>query len=479
MKKSIMSVLLCAIAGVAMAQKPHYLPGDGIYIVGLPADMSVPYEYPVMVTEAYQAKFKTTGAELASIAAGKSYNISNRLQDDGTLDLVSFMGCGQAYNLVVRNYDGESYSIGDYAPNKTWSKSYLVAAFPGWNGTDQYILGVYDHWDCPVTYDADVELTEKKATSVSVDFGNPHEGLVCQGVNFNIISADAQLDSKIASLTVKVNLMDEQRTSVVRSKTIPVKSDAVRIVGSTEDGKTIYSVYADLYPQMVIAQPFCVEVGGFDKLGTDAWIPRAVDTHNLYPTHTTYHLAGGSEQVAESDVCINIEGYFNYVGTWGWPNGKCEYGECVAQGDYVQVYIDPSDPDWPGMFFTGDPTFPIECAFGANDLVLLEKPEWIGEIQIDRSQWVEYGALLVIMQADALPTGENGRYDKVVISTTDEASQYTIHIRQGNGSFPTGVDGVKVEVPVSGGMFDLSGRRITAPQKGQIYIKDGKKRTHP
>lgn len=474
MRYIALTLLLCAMAGNALAQKPHYLLGDGVYIVGLPADESETYDCPVMVTEAYQATFKTTGAELASITADKSYNISNRLKGDGTLDLISFMGCGQASKLIVRNYDGESYTIGDYAPNKTWNKSYLVAAFAPWDGTGYYTLGVYDHWDCPVSYDADVMLTEKKANSLTVDFGNPHEGLVCTGVNFNLISADAALKSKASALSVFVNILDESRKEVVDTRTLRVKASNVQLIRSMEDGNNLYAVYVDFTSPLILSQPFTVGVEGFDQLGTEAWMPRAVDTHGLYPTHTTYHLEASDEKVAESDVCLNIEGYFNYVGSWGWYDGKCEYGECVAQGDYVQVYIDPSDPDWPGMYFSGDPTFPVECTFGVSDLCLEEKPEWIKEVQIDGSQWDEYGALLIIMQADGLPTGESGRYGKVVISTQDEASQYTIHIRQGNGSFPSSIDGLQVELPVCGGMFDLSGRMLAAPKSGQLLVRDGK-----
>lgn len=475
MKKNLLTILFCAVAFSAMAQKPHYLPGDGVYIVGLPADMNTTYDYPVMVAEAYQTTFKTTGAELASIYAGKSYNISNRIKEDGTLDLISFMGCGEANKLTVRNYDGESYTIGDYAPEKTWSTSYLVAAQAPWDGKDTYTLGVYDHWDCPVTYAADAMFTESKANGVSVNFGNPHEGLVCLGVNFNLVSTSADLKSKVAALNVCVNLWDEGRKEIVGSKDSKLKSSNVKLVRTTDDGLNIYSVYVNFTSPLIIAQPFTISVDGFANLGVDAWLPRAVDTHNLYPTHTTYSVGNDNVQVAESDACINVEGYFNYVGTWAWYDGKCEYGECVAQGDYVQVYYDPSDPDWPGEFFTGDPTFPVECTFGANDLALEEKPNWITEVEIEGSQWEEYGALLIIMQAGPLPSGENGRYGKVVITTRDDASKYTIHIRQGNGSFPDAIDGPVVALPAEGGMFDLTGRKITTPQPGQIFIKGGKK----
>lgn len=467
--------MLSVVASIAMAQKPHYLPGDGVYIVGLPADGNPTYPCPVMVAEAYQTTFKTTGAELASVYAGKSYNISNRLQGDGTLDMISFMGCGAANNLLVRNYDGESYTIGDYAPVKTWDKSYLVAGYAPWDGKETYTLGVYDHWDCPVSNEADAMLTERRATGLSVDFGNPHEGLVCRGINFNLVSASTDMKSRVSALTVTVNIWNEDHTQLVRSEKTQLTSMSIQKVGELEDGKSLFSVYVDFSPALIIDRPFTVDVDGFDQLGVDAWIPRTVDTHGLYPSHTTYRLAGGTEKVASTDACINVEGYFNYVGSWGWYDGKCEYGECVSQGDYVQVYIDPSDPDWPGMYFTGDPTFPVECTFGASDLLLEERPDWVSQIQIDGSQWAEYGALLIIMQADAMPSGETGRYGKVVITTMDEASKYTIHIRQGNGSFPSSIDGVTVELPVEGGMFDLSGRKVVAPRSGQLYIKNGKK----
>lgn len=475
MKRRILTIfVLCAVALAAMAQKPHYLPGDGVYIVGLPADMSDTYDYPVMVTEAYQAKFQTTGAKLASITADKSYNISSRIQSDGTLDMVSFMGCGAATNLTVRNFAGESYTIGDYAPEKTWTTSYLVAGYEPWDGSGKYTLGVYDHWDCPVTYEADAMFTERGMNGLTVDFGNPHEGLVLMGVNFNLLTTSTSVSKMAMGLKVMLTVWDDARENVIAKKLAVLKTNNINKVG-VEGDANIYSVYADFGMPQIIDRPFAISVEGLADFGFDAWIPRAVDTHDLYPSHTTYYLGDTTEKVNNSDACINIDAYFNYVGAWGWYDGKEERGEVVSAGDYVQVYIDPSDPDWPGMFFTGDPTFPIECTFGIEDLAVDERPDWISEVSIDSSQWDEYEALLIIMTADAMPSEESGRYGKVVITTMDGASKYTIHIRQGNGSFPDAIDGPVVNLPAEGGMFDLSGRQITQPQPGQVYIKNGKK----
>lgn len=473
MKKITSTILLLvAVAFNAMAQKPLYLPGDGIYIVGIPADLSKPYDGPVMVTESYQAKFETRNAEFASIKTDKSINISNRLLSDGTLDLVSFMGTGMAKNLTVRNYDGEAYSIGNYAPEKTWTDSYLVAGFAPWNGKDTYPLGVYNHWDCPVTYDEDTHLTDGSCDRIEVFFGNPHEGLVCKGVNFNIISPDDALSTKISNLEVGIKMMGSDFGEYKECEALASKN--LQKVGTTDNGNNIYSVYLTFSHPVILNDSFGVEITGFTALGTEAWLPRAIDTHDLFPSHTAYIVNDTPVTVANSDVCVNIDAYFNYVGQWAWYDGKEEFGECVAQGDYVQVYYDPSDEDWPGEYFTGEPTFPVECTFGYQDLMIAEKPDWISDIQVDDSQWAEYEALLIIMTADALPSGETGRLGDVVVSTLDEASTYTIHIRQGNATF-TGIADNVIEIPVDGGIFDLSGRRITSAQPGQIIITNGKK----
>lgn len=477
MKKYLITmVAICAVAVEAMAQKPHYLPGDGVYIVGLPADLSKPYECPVMVAEAYQTTFKTTGTNLAAIKANdKSYNISDRLQSDGTLDLISFMGCGEASNLIVRNFKGESYSIGDYAPEKTWDKTILVAAKAPLDGSSFYTLGVYDHWDCPVTYAEDKVLTEEYMDGITVEFGNPHEGLVTAGVNFNLISPSADLINNFSGLNVTVKAWNDDHTSVAGSAVFNAKKNNLKKVGTTENGETIYSVYVKFGQPIIIDHAFSIDIDGLGTLGVDVWLPRAVDTHNLYPTHTTYRLGDDTKTVAESDACVNVDGYFNYLGMWGWPDGKEEFGEVVASGDYVQVYYDPSDPDWPGEFYTGEVTFPVECTFGPSDIMVYDSPSWIEQFEMDSSQWEEYESVLLIMHAEALPSDMRGRYGKVIFSTSDGASQYTIHIRQGNATFPAGIDGPFIDIPAEGGMFDLSGRSITMPQAGQVFIKNGKK----
>ena len=472
-KTAIVITILCAITSLSMAQKPHYLPGDGVYIVGIPANLTVEADHPVMVTEAYQAKFKTTGAQLAAITTDASKNISSRINEEGTLDLVSFMGVGKAYNLIVRNYNGDSYTIGDYAPNKTWDKVTLAAAASYPNGNKACSLGVYDHWDCPVSYDEDEMITVNGMDAVTVDFGNPHEGLICSCINFNLVSREDNLHGIVDNMNVTIYAWDDTHTEVINDQTMSLRDADITKVKDLGNGLFLHSVYVGFGG--LVDCSFDITISGFSTTGSAVWLPRAIDTHNLYPTHTTYSNGDQKETVANVDACVNIEGYFNYIGTWGWYDGKCEYGEVVAAGDYVQVYIDPTDPDWEGEFFTGDPTFPIESTFGIYDIRLEEKPDWINDVQVDDSQWEQYEALLIIMQANPLPNGETGRSGKVVVTTSDGASKYTIYIRQGDAPLPNGIAAPTITLPEEGGYFDLSGRCISRPQPGQIFIHNGKK----
>lgn len=467
------------MATTVMAQKPLYTPGDGVYIAGLPADQSKTYNRPVMVAQAYKATLNMANAKLASMTeSDQSRNIS-RYVSNNVLDLSTFMGVGRIENVIVRNFDGDSYCIGDNAPSKTWSITNLVAGYAPWGGRDNYTLGVYDHWDCPVGYDADEMIVTKKMDKVTVDFGNPHEGLVCQNINFNLVSATDNIAEKVGSMKVTLSTWDAEHSSATIIYNQQLKKNNIRKVKDLNNGLFLHSVYINFPDNIILDKDFEVSVEGFASTDVEVWIPRAIDPNNLYPTHTTYSNATDSESVASTDVCLNIDGYFNYIGMWGWYDGKVERGEVVPQGDYVQVYYDPSDPDWPGRYYTGEAAFPIECTFGINDIALLERPDWISEVKIDASQWDEYECLQIIMTADALPAEETGRYGEVIISTQDMASFYKIRIRQGNATFPNdstdGINNLTVSIPAQGGLFDLSGRRVDNVKEGQIYILNGKK----
>lgn len=445
---------------------PFYLPGDGVYIVGIdPVSRKCPLTEPTLVAEAYRMSFQIQNVDMAAVKAGeKTYNLAKYFsEDEQTLDISAFMGVGTAYDLVVRNEDGQKYQLGQYgaaAPKATR----LLAAYDSWKKHETLPLGVYDHWDCALTYDED-PIIKGGADELTVNFGNPHEGLVLTAISFNLVSKSAGVADIVKSLGVKINVYEEDGKTEKWSSRQPVYKAAVKDLG---DG-----VFAVILPleKPVVFSPLSVTISGLHTL--NAWLPRVVDTHNLYPTHTTY--AGGQQDKA-SDVCLNIEGYFNYIGTWGLCRGKSERGEAYSDGDYVQVYYDPSDEDWPGDYYMGEAAFPVECTFGAADIEVVSAPSWIVDYMVDASQWNDYGAIQLSMIADMLPEEVTGRVGMVRFATSDGASFYNILVRQGTSFFDEyeGVDEV-IDVPVQGGIFDLMGRRVSDFQRGQVYIQNGKK----
>lgn len=495
MKKTIItsSLLLALATANAMAadyDAPYYLPGEGMYYVGLPSTLKAVVSEPTLVTQAYQSRIKLFNTDLVSIKAGaKTYNLADRISEDGAeLDLVSFMGVGNAFDLTVRNMDGEVYQMGDNSTKKKWINTRLLAAQPDWKGHHTLPLAMYDQWDCPITYDRDMALHTEGFNSVRVDFGNPHEGLVITGVNFPLVCA-SNFD-ETAELTVTLNIYNEERTEVIDDYTGIVRIGRVPTTSTLDDGTTIRSISIPFASQgIAVSTPFEVVISGFAGDELNAWLPRSVDNTGIYPSHTVYDEWFGDEGVAPAyavsniNAVVNVEGYFNYIGTWGWWDGKFERGEVVSAADLVQIYYDPADADWPGDYFMGEVGFPIECTFGAEDITIYDMPDWINKISYDISQWEEYGCVQITMSADALPSDLTGRNGKVVLCTRDRASFYTIYIRQGNAWFnmddTEGIEQIYADDQLAPNLssqpiYDLQGRRLDAPVKGKPYICGGK-----
>lgn len=491
MKPYILSLALAAAAS-ASAQSydgPYYLPGDGMYYVGMPSTMKAALTEPTIVTQAYQSRLRLVNAEVASIKAGASnYNVSGRIVEDGdasTLDLVSFMGVGNAFDLTVRDFEGGAYQLGDLAPKKTWYNTRLLAAQPRWRGHETLPLAVYNQWDCPLTTAADPHL-QSGYDAVTVDFGNPHEGLVLREINFPLVKSPACGDD--VELTIAFTVWDADHKEIVTTyeKAITVADlPSVKQDGDNE----IVSFTVPFSRPLVVSTPFEVTLSGLAG-GDLIWPLRAVDSHGIFPSHTTYSSYLGDDSSApetlveaSTDVCFNVYGYFNYIGTWGWWDGKYERGEVVGSADLVQIYYDPTEPDWPGDYFMGEAAFPLESTFGSGDITIAEMPTWINNISYDDSQWDEYGCVQISLYADALPKGETGRNGKVVLVTTDNASYYTIYLRQGGAWFDMGeqqgIDAPlapEAAAPSASLTFDLQGCCISQPRKGQTYISGGKVR---
>ena len=488
--------LLPLSAAAADYDGPYFLPGEGMYHVGLPADLKAVVTEPTLVAQAYQSRLSLVNTELASIKAGTtSYNLADRISDDGTmLDLHRFMGVGNAHDLTVRDMEGGVYHLGDNAPKKNWYATRLLAAQPDWKGHRTLPLAMYDQWDCPVTYAPDARLGAEAYNVVTVSFSNPHEGLVVREVNFPLVCAPDNDNTQ--ELYVSIDVLDARGEEVTATFQHAVSLSEAPTVGADGENSILACRVALPGKGLIINTPFRITVSGFAGDGLHAWLPRAIDHTGIYPTHTTYgEWYGETEPLADADATadavINAEGYFNYIGTWGWPEGKYERGEVVASADLVQIYYDPADPDWPGEYFMGEAAFPLESTFGSQDITIFEQPEWISSISYDDSQWDEYGCTQITLSATALPADLTGRSGKVVLATAEGASFYTIYIRQGGAWFDMsdleGIHALKSDEATKNALgdegdawlvqegrktYDLGGRPATPSTR--IYIRDGR-----
>ena len=97
--------------------------------------------------------------------------------------------------------------------------------------------------------------------------------------------------------------------------------------------------------------------------------------------------------------------------------------------------------------------------------------EWI-EVGIDTSYYAQYGAGVVYVTAEALPTGITGRTATVEVNA--DGNIQTLTIIQGEGQ---GVENTKVNAVFENKSYDLLGREIKDDKlyKGNIIIRNGKK----
>ena len=384
---------------VITAEQPDtiYTPGPGMYYGGLPADGRALYSVPTLFAQAYQSTFDCNYPELS-------------------VDLTHYMGIGvidlsQDTNAGLSHYYTTTY--------------YLNAACdPAEYGLTDYCMAMYDQWSHPVIYDRPATL----ATSASVSFTTPHEGLVVNGVNFTLCTADGDMPQ---APTITLTEVDDESGEALQHVTLSPD------VKSTGNGR--YAVTATLTSPLVLSHAFTITVDGI----SEAWLP-----------------------TSDQQPCINVQGYFNFIGLYGYGD-KMEYGVAADTGGEVELYEPATEST------DGEITFPIETTFGQDDIVLLDAPSWLHWVKTDgiwNGNWDEYEVLFLILTADELPEGVTGRNGIVTFTTRDGASQFRINVKQGNAAF-AGINTIHIDA--SGNVdacFDLMGRRITNSRHTQFVI---------
>lgn len=87
--------------------------------------------------------------------------------------------------------------------------------------------------------------------------------------------------------------------------------------------------------------------------------------------------------------------------------------------------------------------------------------------------WVEgIGARNPIWVDDDWERATDGRYDRMEACYEDGVCIFT---HEDFDAPPTGIRGVPADKASDGTIYDLSGKAVAVPQKGEIYIKDGAK----
>lgn len=106
----------------------------------------------------------------------------------------------------------------------------------------------------------------------------------------------------------------------------------------------------------------------------------------------------------------------------------------------------------------------------SSDKWIVEKPEWIEEIEFD-DEYLDRGFLVAYIKGQALPESIEGRSDKVVF--TLYGKQVEITVTQGNTT--TAISTVENnEAKTNGAIYNISGQKVNKDYKG-IVIQDGRK----
>ena len=386
-----------------------FFPGEGVYYGGLPADGEERYSYPMLIAQAYQSVIDCSYPDLS-------------------IDLTHYMGIG----VIDLGTDAKVSRLASLDTDFATQHYHLAAAYdPARLGISSYTMAMYDHWAHPIDYRRPSELHE----TVTEQFSDPHSGLVVSSVNFQLIPESYQTQAEEAPLELSVTLTE---TDPVEGTTLQNVTASVQLTDLTGGRQAAVASFSE---PVILSHLFTVTVSGLDN---HHWLPSS-----------------------DGKPCINIDGYFNFIGLYGYGD-SVEYGVALESGGDVEMY----EPSMGGT--DGEITFPIETTLGEDDITIASLPDWLSWNRIDgiwNGNWDEYEVLFLMLQADPLPDGVAGRSGLAVFSTQEGASHFTINVRQGSADF-AGVNTLLLDSsgrPVA--LYDLMGRRITRDAaRGRIVV---------
>lgn len=207
--------------------------------------------------------------------------------------------------------------------------------------------------------------------------------------------------------------------------------------------------------------PFYVQLTNFNETGcnfgifSDYFCPTTATTVYQYNGKFSYRGGKGGGGNYGQNLGVSFDAYWPTL----YPANSTTMVAPVAGGDASPI----DDQTNPGeVFYTN--IHPVDWEVEWED-------EWI-EVGIDTSYYAQYGAGVVYVTAEALPTGITGRTATVEVNA--DGNIQTLTIIQGEGQ---GVENTKVNAVFENKSYDLLGREIKDDKlyKGNIIIRNGKK----
>ena len=279
----------------------------------------------------------------------------------------------------------------------------------------------------------------------------------------NMIPKDAKLKVNIFPIKGKTIYLKDTLASTEMSN-----ADFVGKAASWGMYGTLHTKFyeTDIFDQKMqvpvwIDGPFYVQLTNFNETGCNFGIfsdydcPTTGTTVYQYNGKFSYRGGKGAGGKYGQNLGVSFDAYWPTL----YPANSTTMVAPVAGGDASPI----DDQTNPGEVFHTN-IHPVDWEVEWED-------EWI-EVGIDTSYYAQYGAGVVYVTAEALPTGITGRTATVEVNA--DGNIQTLTIIQGEGQ---GVENTKVNAVFENKSYDLLGREIKDDKlyKGNIIIRNGKK----
>ena len=212
--------------------------------------------------------------------------------------------------------------------------------------------------------------------------------------------------------------------------------------------------------------------------GEEGTLCQYVRQDNGQLVNDTYYYCqsypASSPYARQYNAAMYLTGMFDVV------NVDEEFKIMTAPVEGGEVYAEVEGTEGPDkydlQYFTTRPRLSDwEGIQGSENYQFVDVPEWLHIGDFDDSDYENYNVTTVKMTADPLPTGTEGRYAKIRITSDMGADSGIIFVCQGNVDL-TGIKGVKaIDNKVQNDvMYNMAGQRVNNDFKG-LVIMNGQK----